>query len=107
MQLLDQYFEIRQKIFDYFGYVEGYKVLPFEDRRDKFWRLELFTVEFADSEEQLNNEEEVFSAELYYPNRENYIFAGEDYSIVCVDTRTDGNKFLCIFDNKKKRIKNE
>jgi len=30
-----------------------------------------------------------------------WVYRGEDYTMICVDTHTDGNKFLQIFNNKK------
>jgi len=31
-----------------------------------------------------------------------YIYEGLEYTMISVDTQTDGNKFLAVFDNKKK-----
>lgn len=30
-----------------------------------------------------------------------YVYRGKDYTMISVDTRTDGNKFLQVFDNSK------
>ncbi len=37
MKKLDEYLALQKEIFDYFGYVEDWAVLPIDDRRDFYW----------------------------------------------------------------------
>lgn len=103
MKLLKDYFELQQKIYDYFGYEEDWVVIPLEDSTNYFWRIvDNSAVIFA-------NKMEDFQTEEYYENEiycqrflPKHVYETEDYTMVCVDTHTDGNKFLQVFDNKKK-----
>ena len=105
MELLDKYFEIQKQIYDHFGYVEDWVVIPLDDCRRYFWHLTGEgpgdEVMFAKEEKNLfgGTEEDGYSNEIL-PKR---VFRAADYTMICVDTHTDGNKFLQIFDNAKER----
>lgn len=108
MELLDKYFEIQKKVYEHFGYKEGWVVIPLDDGREYFWILDSNAVRFAKTVEDLENEE----AGKYYENEiytqrflPKWVYEAEDYTMICVDTRTDGNKFLQVFDNTKRRQK--
>lgn len=106
MQLVDDYFSIQEKIFEYFGYKEDWKVIPINDARDYYWHLEgegPGTVHFADTEEELREQEGNYYNDEIYTQRflPKWVYRGQDYTMIAVDTQTDGNKFLSIFDNTK------
>ena len=107
MKLLDDYFEIQKKIYDYFGYKEDWVVIPIDDAREYFWKMTGYLigyVRFAETEEQLNDEIGMgyYENEIYTQRHlPEWVYRGKDYTMICVDTNTDGNKFLQIFDNKK------
>ena len=109
MKLFDDYDELRNKLFEYFGYVEDWRVLPFDDARKYFWRLDSGedggNVCFADSEEELSTEEGNYYENEIYTQRhlKKWVYRGADYTMVVVDTHTDGNQFLQIFDNALER----
>lgn len=109
MQLLDTYNGILSKIYNYFGFKEDWAVFPIDDRRAYFWRLTGTDVIYYDSLEAYNKQDDghTYSDEImyhrFYPKA---VYEGEDYTMVMVDTHTDGNKFLAIYDNSK-RIKLE
>lgn len=52
-----------------------------------------------------------YSDEFYYVNnvpekeKKKNVYYGKDYTLIIVDTRTDGNSFLAIYDNSKKILK--
>jgi len=105
MKLLKEYFEIQQKIYDYFGYVEDWVVIPIEDKTEYYW-----CVQGTDKSGDVVYAKDVkdFATGDYYSNElyqqrflPRCVYRGEDYTMICVDTHTDGNKFLQIFDNKK------
>jgi len=107
MKLLDDYFDIQEKIYKHFGYCEDWVVIPMEDARDYFWRLDEDEgiVRFADTPELL-----IDPAGNYYENEiytqrflDKWVYRADGYTMICVDTHTDGNKFLQIFDNRKER----
>lgn len=110
MELLDKYNDLRQQIFDYFGYVEDWRVLPLNDAREYYWHLtgegHGDEVKFARHEENLFHAtfEDGYSNEIYtQPHLPKWVYRGADYTLVVVDTHTDGNQFLQIFDNTKER----
>jgi hypothetical protein len=101
---LDKYFKLRQEIFDYFGYVEDWVVLPFDDARDYYWRLRQEEngsgyVEFGGpSPEDIG----IYINEIYTQRfLPKWVYRGKDYTMICVNPRVDGNRFLQIFDNSK------
>ena len=108
MQLLTDFFDIQAKVFEFFGYVEGWRALPLDDARKYFWRLDgegPGEVHFADTEHELENEEGHYYVNEIYTQRflPRWVYRGDGFTMVCVDTHTDGNKFLQVFDNAKER----
>lgn len=112
MQLLNEYNAKRQELFDYFGYVENWKAIPVDDATMYYWQLsgESFGDEgydnevlFADTIEELERQDGNFYSNEIYTQRHlpKWVYRGADYTMVVVDTHTDGNKFLQIFDNAK------
>ncbi len=104
MQLLDEYFALQKAIYEYFGYVEDWVVIPLDDCREAYWYLTDDAVKYAKTEEELLDEDKQFGNEIYTQRfLPKYIYRGTDFTMICVDTHTDGNKFLQIFDNAKER----
>jgi hypothetical protein len=112
MQLLNDYLQKQKELFDYFGYVENWKVIPVNDATLYYWKLsgESFgnkgysdEVLFADTLEELESQDGNFYSNEIYTQRflPKWVYRGADYTMVVVDTHTDGNKFLQIFDNSK------
>ena len=108
MKLLNDYNQKRQEIFDYFGYVEDWAVIPLDDATQYFWQLtgegQGDEVRFAETVEDLFDEEagNYYSNEVYTQRfLPKWVYRGEEYTMVVVDTHVDGNKFLQIFDNAK------
>jgi hypothetical protein len=107
MELLKHYNLVRQDLFDYFGYVEDWVVIPVDDATKYYWRLtgegRGDEVQFADTLEELETESGNYYANEIYTQRflPKWVYRGDEYTMVVVDTHTDGNKFLQIFDNKK------
>lgn len=105
MQLLDAYFEARQKVFDYFGYNEDWRVIPLQDYTDTFWCIEDGTLYWADDEKTLLAlPGDHYSAPIWtYRHLPKHVYEGEEFTMAVIDTQTDGNKFLAVLDNSKKR----
>lgn len=104
--LLDMYFKIQNDIHAYFGYTEDWVVIPLDDGREYYWNLdeEKEVVQFAKTIECMMDE----TCEDYYENSiytqrflDKFIYRTDEFTMICVDTHTDGNKFLQVFDNKK------
>jgi len=106
MKLLDDYFNLQNKIYEYFGYVENWVEIPIEDSCVYFWRLDgegPGTVRFAETKELLDDPDGNYYENEIYTQRflPKWVYRGTNFTMICVDTRTDGNKFLQIFDNNK------
>lgn len=107
MKELEQYFELQEKIYNYFGYVEDWVVIPLDDSTGFFWQLtgEGYgdDVRFAKSKELLlNDSDEIYSDSIYTQRfLPKWVYRGKDYTMVVADTHTDGNKFLRVFANDK------
>tara|TARA_R110002072_G_scaffold169949_5_gene323518 strand:+ start:16131 stop:16460 length:330 start_codon:yes stop_codon:yes gene_type:complete len=109
MELLEEYEKKRNELFNYFGYVENWKVIPVDDATSCYWRLDndesSGSVLFADNEYDLINETgDHYSNEIYTQRHlPKWVYRGKDYTMICVDTHTDGNKLLQIFKNSLER----
>lgn len=103
MELLDRYFDLQKCIYDYFGYVEDWVVIPLDDCRDKFWYLDGEAdggrVVYWEKPEDIETEK--YYANDIYTQRHlpKWVYRGEEYTMVVVNTHTDGNHFLQIFTN--------
>lgn len=108
MQLLKDYFNIQKLIYEYFDYCEDWQVFPIEKSTQYYWALDgegPGTVMFADTETELHAATGNFYIDQIYTyrNLSKWVYRGEMYTMIVVDTQTDGNKFLRIFDNAKER----
>jgi hypothetical protein len=108
MKLLDDYFKLQKEIFEYFGYVEDWVVIPMDNATDYHWYIngdeQGGEVVYAETIEQLKDEDkgEYYANEIYTQRfLPKWVYRAEDYTMIVVDTHTDGNKFLQVFDNKK------
>jgi hypothetical protein len=106
MDIFEEYLDKKQKIFDYFGYVEDWKIIPIGEISTDYWTLEEESdgsgeVHFSETIDGLSSSEH-YSYEIYTQRHlPKWVYRGEDYTMICVDTHVDGNKLLQIFDNKK------
>lgn len=98
MKLLKDYDKLKQKIYDYFGYLEEWHVYPIDDMTDFYWQVgdDHRIVYFDDAEFNECGLDPRYSSVII-----GNILRGKDYTMIKVDTETDGNKFLQIFDNRK------
>jgi hypothetical protein len=107
MSLLDDYFALREKVFEHFGYVEGWRALPPEDSRDVWWELDgegPGEVRWSPVRDDLvsGNDENTYSAEVYTQRHlPRWVYRADDCTLIVVDTHTDGNQLLMVFDNAK------
>ena len=109
-EMLKAYFELQEKIHDFFGYKEDWKVIPLEDRTEMYWHCiskdeksrgrVLYSNEPLTPEiiENGNHYEDIIYTQRFLPR---FVYRTEKYTMISVDTQTDGNCFLAIFDNSK------
>lgn len=107
MELLNKYNDLEKQLHKYFGYVEDWVVIPMTDETENFWKLDQNEdgsgeIIYAETMDQMNSDGDYYSGSIYTQRfLSKYVYRGEDYTMVAVDTHVDGNKFLMIFDNKK------
>jgi len=106
MELLDIYNQAESSLFDYFGYKEDWAKIPVDGATQWYWNLtgESYgdEVRFGEKDDVLNLTGEHFVNEVYTQRfLPKWVYRGENYTMICVDTHTDGNKFLQIFANDK------
>lgn len=105
MKLFDLHQKVEKKVHEYFGYVEDWKVIPLDYGLEYHWFLDESDDSKVNHVTFAKNMED-FSTGEYYQNEiyrqrflPKWVYRGEDYTMVVVDTNTDGNKFLQIFSN--------
>lgn len=108
---LDGYFKLQEEIYKYFGYVEDWRVIPMDDRREYYWRIvgseQSGDVEYC-TEPTFTDENHLYSDEIYTQRfLPKWVYRGEEYTMICVDPHTDLNTFLAIFSNNKEVKSNE
>lgn len=119
MKALDNFLEAQQEVWDYFGYVEDWVAIPIDDRRKNYWTIIKgnkttdIELSYPDSvvysrkpltAEVVSDGGEYYMDSIYYQRfLPKHIYEGEDFTMICVDTHTDGNKFLAIYSNDKKQ----
>jgi hypothetical protein len=91
-KLLEQHSKSLCEIHSYFGYEPEWRVYPIDDMTDVMWKISGTVVKFMDGK-GIEYEMSTYGT--------NPIYKGAEYTMICVDTQTDGNKFLSIFDNSK------
>lgn len=109
MKLLNEYFDLQKKIYDYFGYAEDWVAIPLDDQTECYWTLTQYEdgkgfVQFHPNRKDLLDKDggNYYENEIYTQRfLPKWVYRGEEYTMICCDTHTDGNKFLCIFDNAK------
>lgn len=106
MQALQDYFKLQKEIYDYFGYEEDWCIFPLEDLTGCYWKLidNESTLIYAENPDDLEDEDKgnYCAVEVYRQRFLNkWVYRGEDYTMVLVDTQTDGNKFLEVLSNNK------
>lgn len=105
MKMLKEYFELQKQIHDYFGYVEDWVTIPLEDCTDDLWCLS--GEGSGDSVYHAATMEDFQTGSFYggpiYTQRflPKYVYRGDAFTMVSVDTQCDGNKYLMVFDNSK------
>jgi hypothetical protein len=106
MKLLQEYQAKEKEIYQYFGYQENWTVYPIEDCTKYYWYIDKDGVAFADTEDDLYNEDKgnYYNCEIIKTRQhKTSVFPGAEYTMILVDTHTDGNRFCSIYDNSKLR----
>jgi hypothetical protein len=107
--IIDAYFTAKDHVHELMGYKPDWVEIPMEDRRGHYWMLTKSEKQGSVvwSEKPLTAESVDAGSEIYdgviYTQRflPKFVYRTPTHVMVSVDTRTDGNKFLMIFDADK------
>ena len=116
--IVDTWLEAQEAIAKHVGYKEDWRVIPFDDSREFFWAVDKFEREWCRFSEKkvaleywLKNDDygdygmEVYSDVIYTQRHlPKWVYRGKEFTVVCCDTQTDGNKLLRIFRNDREII---
>lgn len=106
--LLDDYFERQEMVHEAFGYKEDWKAIPLDDRRGEHWMLvggegpggkcvwheKPLTVEMM-------GKGDFYSGTIYTQRfLPKWVYRNKTHVMVSIDTHTDGNKFLMVFEGQ-------
>lgn len=126
-RLVEDYFALQKELHEAFGYVKDYVVIPLDDRREMHWMIvdrgcavaptQDATGEGYNSmcvwssepftEESIMAGEKIYSGPIYTQRfLAKWVYRANRHAMVAVDTRTDGNKLLMIFDEDKECVDN-
>lgn len=93
----------KDKIFDYFGYVEDWRIFPIVFYTEYYWAEDGDRVVFSEEKENLIQEDLVGNHYCHsiYKQRHlpKWVYRGKDFTMIVVDTNVDGNKYLQVFSN--------
>jgi hypothetical protein len=78
-------------------------IYPLEDYRKCYWQIVNDSeVHFGEKDDIINETGDHYVNEIYKQRfYDKWIYRGERYTMIFVDTHTDGNKFFGIYDNSK------
>lgn len=108
MSPIDTYFQAKQLVHESFGYVSNYKEIPMEDGRKYHWMLvgdetngKLVYGENLFTAEEVGQNGGAFYSAVIYTQRflPKWVYRNETHTMISIDPRTDGNKFLIILTN--------
>lgn len=105
MKILKDYFELEKQIHEFFGYVENWVTIPLDDCTDSIWML---SGEGSGDQVYYADTIEDFKIGKFYGGPiytqcflPKYVYRGDGFTMVSVNTQCDGNKYLMVFDNSK------
>lgn len=104
--MLDTHFALVEAVYKAFGYAEQWRAFVMEDARGSYWmRLGEDAIAWspeAFSEEPIVDGSNLCTAGIYtYRHLEQYVFRAEGLVMALLDTQSDGNALLFVFDESK------
>lgn len=106
--IIYDYFNLLDEVYKYFDFKEDWVVYPLEDYRGYYWFIDKDNADYGEAV-IYSKSHDIFNSDYYiseiYHQRfyDKYIYRGKEYTLIIIDTHTDGNKFFAIFENSKER----
>jgi hypothetical protein len=111
MNIIEQYFNLQGEIFKYFGYVQDWKVIPLDPQLGCYWMIcgpednnstKVAWGKNPFTKESIEVGEELYAGTIYTQRHlPKWVYRGPEHTMVAVDTHSDGNQLLIVFDNDK------
>ncbi len=102
-KMLDLYFTMFDEISEMFGYKEDWRSFPLSDERKMYWCINSDSVNYCERPSWSYEEGDYYAGVIYtYRHLDKWVYESENHTMVLVNTQTDGNILLMIFDNDKK-----
>lgn len=106
--VISDYFKLLDEVYKYFDFKEDWVIYPIEDYRGYYWYIDYENNDYGEAVIYSKNSDilnsDYYSSEIHHQRfYEKYIYRGEDYTLIIIDTHTDGNKFFAIFENSFER----
>lgn len=103
MELIQNYNNALQAIYNHVGFVEDWVIYPIYDNTEMFWSITDSEVLYAKTTDYLESEDKYYSAEIYEQSfYKKHVYEGKDLTLIFMNPNVDGMKYFGIFDNKKK-----
>ncbi len=107
-EAIDRYFAAKKEVHEALGYQGDWAEIPLDDCREMYWMLvggEQGRCVWSDepfTEASVAKGEKIYSGEVYTQRHlSKWVYRTPTHVAICVDTNTDGNKFLMVFDATK------
>jgi hypothetical protein len=108
-KILENFFESEKSVHKLFEYIEDWVKIPLADYRDLNWMLienedssgkVIYSEKTSDITEDLLSSGQNYSSDIYTQRfLSKWVYKSEFFTLISIDTRVDGNKYLAIFDN--------
>lgn len=106
MDLIVKYNAAKQALYDHVGFVEDWVIYAIEDRTEMMWQKDSAEVKYAENLEKFNSDGDYYVDEIYTQRfYKQWVYRGDELTMIFVDTHTDGNRFFAVYLNDKE-VKN-
>lgn len=106
MDLIKNYQQALNAIYEHVGFKEDWVVFPLDDKTDKFWHENGENVCYADTEKDLESHDGSCCSEDIHRQRfyDKWVYSGERFTMIFCNPHTDGMRWFRLFDNQKRRV---
>lgn len=100
MNIVDNFFNAKQAIYNHVGFIEDFVFYPLDDCTGMYWQEDGKIVKYVETIEKFNGEGEYYVDEIYTQRfYRKWVYRGEKYTMIFCDSHVDGMKYFRIFDN--------
>lgn len=90
MELMTNYNDAVQKLYDHVGFKEDLVLCPINDCTEKFWSVNDEQVKYADSKEQFNSDGDYYQDEIYKQRfYSKWVYEGKELTMIFCNPHTD------------------